>query len=97
MSHISHTPDVILTFFVKDKHCHPITNPVLKKIAASSNQKGSVNLFQHMSEVVWTRRHEKITKYEDVDDQTKNSIIICLPEMKIYSYRQIFAQYGFIY
>lgn len=83
MSHISHAPDVILTFFVKDNHCHPITKPELKQIAASCNQKGSVNLFQHMSEVKWTRRHDKFTKYADVNDQTKNSIIICPPEMKI--------------
>lgn len=27
MSHIPHAPDVILTFFVKDNHCHPITKP----------------------------------------------------------------------
>lgn len=54
MSYISHAPDAILTFFVKDNHCHPITNPELKKIAASSNKKGSVNLFQHMSEIKWT-------------------------------------------
>ena len=31
MSHISHTPDVILSFFVKDHHLYPITNPELKK------------------------------------------------------------------
>lgn len=85
MSHISHAPDVILTFFVKDNHLHPITNPELKEIAASSNQKGSVNLFQHMYEVKWKRRHDKLTKYNDVNDQTEKSIIICPPEMKIYT------------
>ena len=38
-----------------------------------------------MSEVVWTRRHDKFTKYDDVDDQTENNIIICPPEMKMYT------------
>ena len=77
MNHISHAPDIILTFFVKDNHCHPITKPELKQIAASCNQKRSVNLFQHMSEVKWTRRHDKFTKYADINNQTENSIIIC--------------------
>lgn len=83
MKHITHSPDIVLTFFVKDHHCHPVTDPELKRIAASSNQKGSVNLFQHMSEVKWTRRHDKFIKYEDSNDQTENSIIICPPEMKM--------------
>ena len=48
MKHISNTLDVALTFFVKDHHLHPITDPELKRIVASSNQKGSVNLFQHV-------------------------------------------------
>lgn len=36
-----------------------------------------------MSEVKWMRLHDKFIKYEDINDQTKNSIIICPPEMKI--------------
>ena len=47
-----------------------------------------------MSEVKWTRRHDKFIKYEDINDETKNSIIICPPEMKIrclplYAQRQL--------
>ena len=85
MKHISDRPDIILTFVVKDHHLHSITDPELKKIASSSNKKGSVNLFQHMSEVKWIRRHDKFIKYEDITDQTENSIIICPPEMKIHT------------
>ena len=33
MSYISHAPDVVLIFFVKDHHVHPITDPELKKVA----------------------------------------------------------------
>ena len=85
MKHISNAPDIVLTFFVKDLHLRPITDPELKRIAASSNQKGSVNLFQHMSEVKWTRRPDKFIKYEDINDQTENHIIVCPPEMKLYT------------
>ena len=85
MKHISNRPDVILTFFVKDHHCHPITDPELKRIASSCNQKGSVNLFQHMSELKWTRRHDKFIQYDDLNDQTENHIIVCPPEIKIHT------------
>ena len=85
MKHISNRPDAILTFFVKDHHCHPISDPELKRIASSCNQKGSVNLFQHMSELKWTRLHDKFIQYDDLNDQTENHIIVCPPEIKIHT------------
>lgn len=81
MKHISNRPHVILAFSVKDHHCHPNTNPELKRIASSCNQKGSVNLFQNMSELKWTRRHDKFIQYDDLNDQTENHIIVCPPEI----------------
>lgn len=56
IKHISNTPDIVLTFFVKDHHLHPITDPELKRVASSCNQKGSINLFEHMSELKWNGR-----------------------------------------
>ena len=44
-----------------------------------------------MSEVIWTRRHDKFTKYADVNNQTKNSIIICPPEIKIYTAVRLYS------
>lgn len=85
MKHISNRPDAILTFFVKDHHCHPISDPELKRIASSCNQKGSVNLFHHMSELKWKRRHDKFIQYDDLNDQTENHIIVCPPEIKIHT------------
>lgn len=83
MMHISHSPDVVLTFFVKDHHLHPITNPELKRIASSCNQKGSINLFQYMSKLRWYRRHDKFIMYDDLTDKIENHIIVCPPEMQV--------------
>lgn len=44
-----------------------------------------------MSEVIWTRRHDKFTKYADVNNQTKKSIIICPPEIKIYTAVRLYS------
>ena len=81
MKHTSNRPDVILTFFVKDHHCHPITDPELKRIASSCNQKGSVNLFQHMSELKWTRRHK--WEREKMELAIKEKSAACLAISKL--------------
>ena len=83
ISHISDRPDIVLIFFVKDHHLHPITDPELKRAASSCNQKGSINLFQHMSELKWTRRHDQFTMYDDINDQTKNNILVCPEDLSI--------------
>ena len=61
MKHISNRPDIQLAYFVKDHHLHPITEPELKRVASSCNQKGSINLFNYLCELTWTRRHDKCT------------------------------------
>ena len=83
ISHISDRPDIVLIFFVKDHHLHPITDPELKRAASSCNQKGSINLFQHMSELKWTRRHDQFTMYDDINDQTNNNIMVCPEDLSI--------------
>lgn len=83
MKHISHSPDVVLTFFVKDHHLHPITDPELKRVASSCDQKGSINLFNYLSELTWTRRHDKFVIYDKRDDDVQNHIIVCPPEMQV--------------
>ena len=83
IKHIFNTPDIVLTFFVQDHHLHPITDPELKRVASSCNQKGSINLFEHMSELKWSRRHEQFVMYENIDNEIQNHIIVCPPEMQV--------------
>ena len=83
MSYISHAPDVVLMFFVKDHHVHPITDPEFKKVASSKNQIGTVNLFEHMSELKWTRRHDKFTMYDDLTPKNQNNIIVCPEDLDV--------------
>ena len=83
ISHISNTPDIVLTFFVKDHHLHPITDPDLKNVAMCKNQQGTKNMFQRMSELKWTRRHDQFTMYDDVNDKTKNNIIVCPEDLDV--------------
>ena len=90
ISHILNTPDIVLTFFVKDHHLHPITDPELKRAASSCNQNGSINLFQHMSELKWSRRHDKFVQYDDLSNQTEIHVIVCPPEMQ---FKQAVCEY----
>ena len=83
MSYISHAPDVVLIFFVKDHHVHPITDPELKKVASSKNQFGTINLFEYMSELKWKRRHDKFTMYDDLTPETQNNIIVCPEDLDV--------------
>lgn len=83
MSHISNTQDIVLIFFVKDRNLHPVTDPELKRAASCCNQKGSINLFQHMSELKWTRRHDQFTMYDELTPETQNNIIVCPEDLSI--------------
>ena len=83
MSYITHAPDVVLMFFVKDHHVHQITDPEFKKVASSKNQIGTVNLFEHMSELKWTRRHDKFTMYDDLTPKNQNNIIVCPEDLDV--------------
>ena len=44
-------------YFEKDHHCYPITDERLKIIATKANQGGVDNIWKHMSDLKWTRRH----------------------------------------
>ena len=97
ISHISHAPDIVLCFMVKDHHLHPITDPGLKNVASCRNQQGTKNLFKYMSEITWTRRHDQITMYDDMKDDTKNNVIVC-PEnisikQAIHDYMSLYSFY----
>ena len=86
--------NVSLVYVVKDRHCYPITDEKLKLIASKVNN-GCDNLLKYMSELKWTRRHEKVTKLKSISemyDINKDDHIIVLPEsakindaIKIYS------------
>ena len=63
-------------------HCYPITDEKLKLIASKVNN-GCDNLLKYMSELKWTRRHEKVTKLKSISemyDMDKQDHIIILPE-----------------
>lgn len=97
ISHIANRPDIVLCFIVKDHHLHPITDPDKKNVAMCRNQQGTKNLFKYMSEITWTRRHDQITLYDDLKDDTKNSIIVCpdnIPmKQAIYDYMRLYSFY----
>ena len=82
MKHIANTPDIVLTFFVKDHHLHPITDPELKRVASSCNQKGLINLFEHMSELKWSRRHDQFNLSCMMISMIKSKIILLSVHLK---------------
>lgn len=81
--YITHNAYVTLVYFVKDHHCHPITDERLKIIASKANQGGVDYLWKHMSDLKWSRRHEHITllnSLEEEEELDKEKEIIVLPE-----------------
>ena len=78
MSYIRHAPDFVLIFFLKDHHVHPITDPELNKVASSKNLFGTIDLFEYMSELKWTRRHDKFTMYDNLTPETQNNMIMIM-------------------
>ena len=97
ISHISNKPEIVLCFMVKDHHLYPITDPDLKNIAMCRNQQGTKNLFKYMSEITWTRRHDQITMYDDIKDDTKNNVIVCPEDLSvkkaIHDYMSLYSFY----
>ena len=61
------------------------------------NQQGTKNLFKYMSEITWTRRHDQITMYDDMKDDTKNNVVVCSENMSvkqaIYDYMSLYSFY----
>ena len=88
VAHIGKTNrNVSLVYIVKDHHCHPITDEKLKIVASKANQGGCDNLLKYMSDIKWTRRHENITKLNNINEiyslDAENNIIILPEEAKM--------------
>lgn len=80
MRHTVHSRDTSLVYFVKDHHCYPITDERLKIITTKANQGGVNDLWKHMSDLKWTRRHEYITvlnSLEEDKDLVKKTMLLC--------------------
>ena len=83
ITHSNNCSNISLVYIVKDHHCHPITDEKLKIVASKANQGGCDNLFKYMTELKWTRRHENVTKINNVNEicsLDKENHIIVLPE-----------------
>ena len=83
ITHSKNCSDISLVYIVKDHHCHPITDEKLKTVASKANQGGCDDLLKHMSDRKWTRRHENITKLNNINEiysLDKENNIIILPE-----------------
>ena len=77
----SHT-DVTLVYIVKDYHCYPITNEKLK-LVATMGKGGAKDLLKHMTDIKWTRRHDKVYELQSLEEVTfanKDKSILILPE-----------------
>ena len=88
VAHIGKTNrNVSLVYIVKDHHCHPITDEKLKIVASKANQGGCDDLLKHMTDIKWTRRHENITKLNNINEiyrlDAENNIIILPEEAKM--------------
>lgn len=59
--------DVSLVFFVKDRHCFPITDERLKLVGAKANQGGCDDLLKHMADLKWSRRLENVNQFNTID------------------------------
>lgn len=74
---------ISLVCFVKDHQCYPITDERFKLINTRANQGGVDNLWKHMSELKWTRRHEQITVLNSLEEEQgldNDNHVIVLPE-----------------
>ena len=75
--------NVVLVYIVKDHHCYPITDEKLKIVASKANQGGCDDLLKYMTDIKWTRRHENVTKLNNINEiysLDKENNIIILPE-----------------
>lgn len=59
---------IVSGFIVKDHRCHPITDEKLKVTASKANQGGWKDLFKHVIELKWSKRHDKVVKLKNRDD-----------------------------
>ena len=83
MKHLGTSRDISLVYFVKDHHVYPITDKRLKTIATKTNQVGTDNLWKHMSDMKWSRRHEQFVVLNDLGEEEVLDVsgqVIVLPE-----------------
>ena len=76
-------PDITVVYFVKDHHCYPITDEKLKLIASKANHGGAKDLLKYMTDIKWTRRHDKVYELQSLEEVTfteKEKSILILPE-----------------
>ena len=85
VKHIATTThhDITLVFFIKDNHCYLITDGQLKILSTKANQEGVENLWKHMVDMKWRRRHEHFVVINDMEEEAQLDVsnkIIVLPE-----------------
>jgi len=83
VTHSKNCSNISLVYIVKDHHCYPITDEKLKFVASKANQGGCDDLLKHMSDLKWSRRHENVTKINNVNEicnLDKENHIVVLPE-----------------
>lgn len=83
MKHLGTSRDISLLYFVKEHHYYPITDERLKTIATKANQGGIDNLWKHMSDMKWSRRHEQCVVLNDLGEEEELDVsgqVIVLPE-----------------
>ena len=70
-------------YIVKDHHLHASTDEKLKLVTSEANQGGCRDLFKHMIEVKWSKRHVNILKINEIDQTAsliKENCVVILPE-----------------
>ena len=81
-THSNNCSNITLVYIIKDHHGYPITDKKLKLLASKANQGGCESLLKHMSDMIWRKRHENITKIDSVNEifelEKENSVIILL-------------------
>ena len=68
---------------MKDHHLHASTDEKLKLVTSEANQGGCRDLFKHMIEVKWSKRHVNILKINEIDQTAsliKENCVVILPE-----------------
>ena len=83
MKHLGTSHDISLVYFVKEHHYYRITDERLKTIATKANQGGIDNLWKHMSDMKWSRRHEQCVVLNDLGEEEELDVsgqVIVLPE-----------------
>lgn len=71
---------------MKDHHIHPITDERLKIIATKANGGNCTNVWKYMSELKWSRRHDRINTLNNLDEignENRDQIFVLPEDMKL--------------